>query len=80
MLHTFIPMFYICSHGDMSRLAGSLPPVSDTQLALSIASWLRYVPTHTLVALADIEARDTEAAYKKNLVPARQATHGVGAA
>lgn len=42
----------------MHGLADTLPPIPDSDLAHSIASWLRRVPTRMLVELADSEARD----------------------
>lgn len=54
----------------MSRLAEPLPPVSDTQLAHSIASWLRQVPARTLAELADTDARDGAAAALGEIIAA----------
>ncbi|MCP3732992.1 hypothetical protein M9978_21490 [Sphingomonas sp. MG17] len=54
----------------MIRIAEPPPPVSDSQLAESIAKWLRRVPKRTLVELADIEARDRAAAALGEMIAA----------
>ncbi|MDQ0250799.1 hypothetical protein J2W22_002863 [Sphingomonas kyeonggiensis] len=54
----------------MPRLAEPMPPVPDTQLARSIASWLRRVPPRTLVELADSDARDDAAAALGEMIAA----------
>jgi hypothetical protein len=54
----------------MPRLIDTLPPVTDTQLARSIASWLRRVPARTLVELADSDSRDSAAAALAEMIAA----------
>lgn len=54
----------------MIKHAEPLPPIPDTQLARSIASWLRRVPARTLVELADSDARDGAAAALGEMIAA----------
>ena len=57
----------------MPRLTETAPPVTDTQLARSIASWLRRVPARTLVELAATDSRDNAAAAIAEMITAEMA-------
>lgn len=54
----------------MSRLADTLPPVPETQLADAIAGWVRRAPPRMLVELADSGARDSAACQLAELITA----------
>ena len=51
-------MFHICSHGAMTRIANPQPPILDSHLAHSIATWVQHAPRRVLLELADSEARE----------------------
>ena len=54
----------------MSRFADRFPPLSDAQLAQSIAGWVRLAPRHLFTELVDIEAREGAAAALGEIIVA----------
>lgn len=67
-------VFYLCSHAAMRRITDTMPPVTDTKVARSIALWLSRVPARTLVELADVDSRDDAAAELGGMIAAELTT------
>lgn len=64
-------VFYLCSiYPSMRRFGETHPLILDTQMASSIAEWVRRAPRDILLALADSEARDGAASALGKIIVA----------